>query len=125
MRTTAEIGLAVGAVLNRRKVAKHFVLDIAHRHFGFRRDAEKIAEEARLDGFYVIRTSVPADQACPVEEKPFSVFRVRCQQLVDLRSNTGKRAGDAQRQPGCPRHRTRLGSGGMTAAVAMPSRLPR
>ena len=61
-RTAAEIGLAVGAVLNRRKVGKHFVLDIADGRFSFRRDAEKIAEEARLDGLYVIRTSVPAEQ---------------------------------------------------------------
>jgi Transposase DDE domain len=62
LRTEAEIGLAVGAVLNKRKVGKHFVIDIGAGHFGFRRDAEKIAEEARLDGLYVIRTSVPAEQ---------------------------------------------------------------
>jgi transposase len=58
----AEIGLAVGAVLDSRKVGKHFVVDIADSHFSFRRDTAKIAAEARLDGLYVIRTSVPAEQ---------------------------------------------------------------
>jgi hypothetical protein len=52
------------------KVAKHFVLDIADRHVGFRRDVEKIAEEAHLDGFYVIRTSVPARQCRPTRISP-------------------------------------------------------
>jgi hypothetical protein len=58
----AEIGMAVGAVLDSRKMAKHFAVEIAERHFAFRRRAEQIAQEARLDGIYVIRTSVPAEQ---------------------------------------------------------------
>jgi transposase len=62
LNTAAEIGLAVGAVLNGRKVGKHFVIDIADGRFSFRRDPEKITAEARLDGLYVIRTSVPAEQ---------------------------------------------------------------
>jgi hypothetical protein len=88
--SAAEIGVAVGAVLNRRKVAKHFVLDIADHHFGFRRDAENIAEEARLDGFYVIRTSVPAEQFTAAEtvQAYKDLARVerafRCLKTVDL-----------------------------------------
>jgi len=90
LHTAAEIGLAVGAVLNRRKVAKHFVLDIAERHVSFRRDAQNIAEEARLDGFYVIRTSVPADQLATEEtvQAYKDLARVerafRCLKTVDL-----------------------------------------
>jgi hypothetical protein len=58
----AEIGLAVGAVVNKRKVKKHFQLEIADDRFAYRRKQEQIADEAALDGFYVLRTSVPADQ---------------------------------------------------------------
>jgi hypothetical protein len=58
----AEIGLAVGAVIDKYKVAKHFQLDISPRGFTFRRDEAAVAAEARLDGFYVIRTSVSAEQ---------------------------------------------------------------
>ena len=62
LRGAAAIGLAVGAVVNRRKVKKHFELEIADDRFDYRRKAEQIAEEAALDGFYVLRTSVPAQQ---------------------------------------------------------------
>jgi transposase len=52
------IGLRVGRVLNRHKVGKHFELTIGDDHFSYRRDRARIAEEAALDGIYVIRTSV-------------------------------------------------------------------
>jgi hypothetical protein len=54
----ARIGLAVGAVIDRRRMRKHFALDIADGCFGFQRREEEIAAEARLDGVYVIRTSL-------------------------------------------------------------------
>ena len=57
-----EIGLAVGAVVNSRKMAKHFAIEIRDGHFAFQRRTEQIEQEARLDGIYVIRTSVPAEQ---------------------------------------------------------------
>jgi transposase len=60
--TAAVIGLKVGAVIDKHKMAKHFVLDIRDGHVSFRRDDEKIAAEATLDGIYVIRTSVPKDK---------------------------------------------------------------
>ena len=47
-------------MLGRRKVAKHFRLTITEETFDFARDAAAIAREAALDGFYVLRTSVPA-----------------------------------------------------------------
>ncbi|MEZ4234529.1 MAG: IS1634 family transposase [Polyangiaceae bacterium] len=61
LRTAAEIGLAVGKVVNARKVAKHFVLDIAEGHFAFRVDDDAVAAEAALDGIYVVRTDLPAE----------------------------------------------------------------
>ena len=58
--TAAVIGLKVGAVIDKQKMRKHFVLEIRDGHFSFRRDQASIAAEANLDGFYVIRTSVEA-----------------------------------------------------------------
>jgi hypothetical protein len=55
-----KIGIRVGKVINKRKVAKHFILDISPGRLAWRRDEQKIAAEAALDGIYVIRTSVPA-----------------------------------------------------------------
>jgi hypothetical protein len=55
-----KIGIRVGKVINKRKVAKHFILDIGPARLAWRRDEGKIAAEAALDGIYVIRTSVPA-----------------------------------------------------------------
>ncbi|MDP2958667.1 MAG: IS1634 family transposase, partial [Longimicrobiales bacterium] len=55
-----KIGLRVGKVLGRYKVGKHFDLDIAPNGFTYRRNEERIRDEARLDGIYVIRTSVGA-----------------------------------------------------------------
>jgi transposase len=56
-----QIGLRVGRVLNRHKVGKHFELTIGDDRFSYRRDPARIAEEAALDGIYVIRTSVKPD----------------------------------------------------------------
>ena len=56
----AKIGLRVGKLVNRYKVGKHFQLEISEDSFRYERDATKIAQEAALDGIYVIRTSVPA-----------------------------------------------------------------
>jgi hypothetical protein len=55
VRGADKIGLAAGAVLNRHKVAKHFILTITDDTFGFDRNTEAIEAEGRLDGFYVIR----------------------------------------------------------------------
>jgi hypothetical protein len=56
------IGLRVGKVLNRFKVGKHFILTITEESFSYQRDAVRIAEEAALDGIYVIRTSVSKEE---------------------------------------------------------------
>ena len=58
LRGKDKIGLTVGVVLDRRKMAKHFRLVIAEKAFSFERDREKIDAEAALDGLYVLRTNV-------------------------------------------------------------------
>jgi len=57
-----QIGVAVGKVLDRYKVGKHFVLEIEAGRFLFQRHAERIHQEAALDGLYVLRTSVNAEE---------------------------------------------------------------
>ena len=54
-----KIGLRVGRVLQRFKMAKHFQVTITEAEFTYGRDEERIAQEAALDGVYIIRTSVP------------------------------------------------------------------
>lgn len=56
-----QIGLRVGKVLGRFKMAKHFTIEIGEERFAYTRDEAKIAAEAALDGFYVIRTSVSSE----------------------------------------------------------------
>ena len=62
LRGQALIALRVGTVLGRRKVGKHFTLEITDTHFRAPRDEAAIAREAALDGIYVLRTSVEADR---------------------------------------------------------------
>jgi hypothetical protein len=59
LRSENAIGLRVGRVIDRFKMAKHFRLHIVAGGFHFERIAEQIAQEAALDGFYVLRTNVP------------------------------------------------------------------
>jgi Transposase DDE domain len=58
LRGAAAIGEAVGAVLGRRKMAKHFIRTVTDHDFAFERDIAGIEAEARLDGIYVLRTSL-------------------------------------------------------------------
>ncbi len=67
LRGEAQIGLRVGAVVNKRRMAKHFRVHITDGGFSYERDAEGIAAEAALDGLYVIRTSVPAAEMAAAE----------------------------------------------------------
>lgn len=60
LRGKEKIGLRVGKVLDRFKVGKHFQLEITETGFTYRRKQEQIAQEAALDGIYVVRTSLPA-----------------------------------------------------------------
>ncbi len=57
-----KIGERAGRVTNKYKVAKHFELEIADGVFAYRRKTEQIAQEAALDGIYVLRTTCPTEQ---------------------------------------------------------------
>jgi hypothetical protein len=90
LRGAAEIGMAVGAVLDRHKMAKHFELTIADDRFAFARKREEIAREAALDGLYAVRTSLPeqtlGDEAAVKAYKSLSQVEraFRCLKTVDL-----------------------------------------
>ena len=62
LRSAAAIGLRAGRVVNAKKMAKHFELDIAEGQFTYRRRIDAIAAEAALDGLYVVRTSVSEER---------------------------------------------------------------
>ena len=61
LRGKDKIGLKVGAVLDRRHMAKHFELAITDTSLAWSRKAEAIAAEAALDGLYGTRSSLPGD----------------------------------------------------------------
>jgi hypothetical protein len=58
LRGRDKIAVRVDRVLRRRKVAKHFTVEITDHSFSCARDQDSIAAEAKLDGIYVLRTSV-------------------------------------------------------------------
>ena len=60
LRGQDKIAVRVNRVLNRRKVAKHFTVDIGDDSIRYARDQDSITAEAALDGIYVLRTSVQA-----------------------------------------------------------------
>ena len=60
--SATEIAEKVGRVKNRYKLAKHFRTEIADGSFHYERRTEAITREAQLDGFYLLRTSEPADR---------------------------------------------------------------
>src|SRR6266581_5766833 len=57
-----EIGVAVGKVISRYNTGKHFDVVITDTSLTVTRRQEQIDAEAALDGFYVLRTPVPASQ---------------------------------------------------------------
>jgi hypothetical protein len=90
LRGAAEIGLAVGAVIDKYKMAKHIELTISDTHLTYRRKTNQIAQEAALDGLYAVRTSLPKeaiDDAAAVRAyKSLSMVEraFRCLKTVDL-----------------------------------------
>jgi hypothetical protein len=55
------IGLKVGKIIDKYKMAKHLHLTITDTTLHITRKTEQIAAESALDGIYVLRTSVPAE----------------------------------------------------------------
>ncbi len=87
----AAIGVRVGKVVNKYKVAKHFVLEIGAKEFRYRIDEEHVKREAALDGMYVIRTSLAvrtmsAEDAVRSYKQLSNVERAfRCYKTIDLK----------------------------------------
>jgi hypothetical protein len=61
LRGAAAIGVKVGKVSGRHKMAKHFDITITDTSINVRRNHDSIAAEAALDGLYVVRTNLPAE----------------------------------------------------------------
>lgn len=91
LRGVDKIALRVGKVHNRFKMRKHFKIEIEDNSFRYERNAERIVEEAALDGFYVVRTSVPRE--CLDAEGTVRAYKglsqveraFRCLKTVDLK----------------------------------------
>jgi transposase len=90
LRGATDIALAVGAVIEKHKMRKHFDLTITDANFSFARKADAIADEAATDGIYIVRTSLTPevlDDAATVRSyKSLSQVEraFRCIKTVDL-----------------------------------------
>ena len=62
LKDPARIGQALGRVAGKYRMAKHFKFTVDVGKFSYGRNQESIASEAALDGFYVLRTSVPEER---------------------------------------------------------------
>ena len=62
LKSADKIGVKVGRVINKYKVAKHFTTTITDTTITWTRNQQTIDAEAALDGIYVIRTSVAAER---------------------------------------------------------------
>ena len=86
-----QIGVKVGKVINRFKMAKHIKLDIQDGSFSWERKEVSIKRENELDGIYVIRTSeskedLGAEDTVRTYKRLTLVERAfRCLKGVDLR----------------------------------------
>ncbi len=67
LSAAADIGKAVGKVVGKYKMAKHFDTTISDDSFTYHRNEAAIDAEAALDGIYVIRTSVDAATLTPAD----------------------------------------------------------
>ena len=91
LRGKEKIAFRAGRMIDRYKMAKHFILEIEDDDFRWRRDQEKIAREASLDGIYVVRTVVneASMRASEVVERYKDLGSVeqafRCMKTVDLK----------------------------------------
>jgi hypothetical protein len=91
LRGVDQIGVRVGRVVNKYKVAKHFALTIEAQRFAFRIRDDEVAREAALDGIYILRTPLAAKtmDAPEVVRSYKSLSDVerafRCLKTVDLK----------------------------------------
>lgn len=91
LRGKQNIAMRVGKIINKYKMGKHFKVTITSGSFTYERKTEQIKAEAALDGFYVVRTSVPAQKLTAQETvstyKKLSVVEraFRCLKSVDMK----------------------------------------
>ena len=91
LRGKDEIGIRIGKVIDRYKVAKHFKTRITDDSFTFARLQDQIAAEEQLDGIYIIRSNVEperldADHTVRAYKSLSRVERAfRCLKSVDLK----------------------------------------
>ena len=91
LRGADKIGLRVGKEVGRYKMAKHFEIRITETELTYERKNDAIAEEAALDGIYVIRTDLPqeemsVDEAVTTYKRLSVVERAfRCMKSMDLK----------------------------------------
>ena len=91
LRGKDAIGIRVGKVIDRYKVAKHFDPQITEDSFSFERIQEQITAEEQLDGIYIIRSNVEperldADHTVRAYKSLSRVERAfRCLKSVDLK----------------------------------------
>ncbi len=85
-----EIGLRVGKIINKFKVGKYFELNISEDQFNYERKKEVIEQEEKLEGIYIIRTSISSaemDSKSTVKNYK-SLSKVeeafRCYKTIDL-----------------------------------------
>ena len=91
LRGKAKIALRAGRLIERFKMAKHFILNIEEDAFSWKRNETKIAQEAALDGMYVVRTCV--DQSLLSASEAVERYKdlgaveqaFRCIKTVDLK----------------------------------------
>ncbi len=62
LQSAGEIGVEVGKVISTYKTGKHFTVAITDTSLGVTRKQDQIDAEAALDGFYVLRTPIPASE---------------------------------------------------------------
>jgi len=67
LQTVKDIGIAVGKIINKYKVGKHIKIDIKKGFLAFHRNQKTIDTESKLDGIYIIRTSVPKEHLSATE----------------------------------------------------------
>jgi hypothetical protein len=65
--SAGKIGIRTGKIVGKYKMEKHYTITITDSAFSFARNQNAIDAEAALDGLYVIRTSVPAEQMNPAK----------------------------------------------------------
>lgn len=62
LRGEEKINRRVGREADRKKVEKHFTIEVTDSDMSWKRNKKKIREEAALDGIYIVRTSLEASQ---------------------------------------------------------------